>query len=123
MFLIPFIYKKINSIYTTHLFNIFLNRGNLFLQIEQDDIIEFCKLNGIYFTNMKIIDNNCYIEIDSKKTSVQDFYSYFENSHAECWRKFILIGNYDEDVIHINSTNPDFIQPILKDILTGCLKN
>jgi hypothetical protein len=123
MFLIPFIYKKTNSIYTTHLFNIFLNRGNLFLQIEQDDIIEFCKLNGIYFTNMKIIDNNCYIEIDSKKTSVQDFYSYFENSDAECWRKFILIGNYDEDFIHINSTNPDFIQPILKDILTGCLKN
>jgi len=123
MFLIPFIYKKINSIYTTHLFNIFLNRGNLFLQIEQDDIIEFCKLNGIYFTNMKIIDNNCYIEIDSKKTSLEDFYSYFENSDAECWRKFILIGNYNEDVIHINSTNPDFIQPILKDILTGCLKN
>ena len=123
MFLIPFIYKKKDSIYPTHLFNIFLNRGNLFLQIEQDDIIEFCKLNGIYYTYMKIIGDNCYIEIDSKKTSLEDFYSYFENSDAECWRKFILIGNYNEDFIHINSTNPDFIQPILKDILTGCLKN
>jgi len=123
MFLIPFIYKKTDSIYPTHLFNIFLNRGNLFLQIEKDEIKDFCHTNGIYFTNMKIINDRCYIEIDSKKTVVQDFYSYFENSDVECWRKFVLLGNYDEDFLHINSTNPEFIEPILKEILTGCLKN
>jgi len=123
MFLIPFIYKKTNLIYPIHLFNIFLNRGNLFLQMEQDEIKDFCDTNGIYYTNVKTIDDRCYIEVDSKKTTLQDFYSYFEKSDVECWRKFILLGNYDEDFLHINSTNPEFIEPILKEILTGCLKN
>ena len=123
MFLIPFIYKKTNLIYPIHLFNIFLNRGNLFLQMEQGEIKDFCDTNGIYYTNVKTIDDRCYIEVDSKKTTLQDFYSYFEKSDVECWRKFILLGNYDEDFLHINSTNPEFIEPILKEILTGCLKN
>lgn len=123
MFLIPFIYKKSDSIYPIHLFNIFLNNGNLFLQMEQDEIKDFCDTNGIYYINMKTIDDRCYIQVDSKKTVLQDFYSYFEKSDVECWRKFILLGNYDEDFLHINSTNPEFIEPILKDILSGCLKN
>ena len=123
MFLIPFIYKKSDSIYPIHLFNIFLNNGNLFLQMEQDEIKDFCDTNGIYYINMKTIDDRCYIQVDSKKTVLQDFYSYFEKSDVECWRKFILIGNYEEDFLHINSTNPEFIQPILKCILSGCLKN
>jgi len=123
MFLIPFIYKKIDSIYSTHIFNIFLNRGNLFLQMEQDEIKEFCDKNGIYYKKMVTIDERCYIEVDSKKTTLQDFYSYFENSDVECWRKFILIGNYEEDYIHVNNTNPEFIEPILKEILSDCFKN
>ena len=123
MFLIPFIYKKTNLIYPIHLFNIFLNRGNLFLQMEQDEIKDFCDTNGIYYTNVKTIDDRCYIEVDSKKTTLQDFYSYFEKSDVECWRKFILIGNYEEDYIHVNNTNPEFIEPILKEILSDCFKN
>ena len=123
MFLIPFIYKKSDSVYPNHLFNIFLNRGKSFLEMDTDEIDEFCKINGLYYTDMKIIDKFCYIRIDSKRTNIQNFYSYFENSEVECWRKFILRGNYDEDFLHINSTNPEFIQPILKCILSGCLKN
>jgi hypothetical protein len=123
MFLIPFIYKKSDSLYPTHFFNIFLNRGNLFLEMEKDEIDEFCRINGLYYTSSTFIDDHCYLKIDSKRTDIQNFYSYFENSDVECWRKFILIGNYDEDFLHINTTNPEFIQPVLKNILSGCLKN
>ena len=43
--------------------------------------------------------------------------SYIDNSNTECWRRFIMIGNEIEDFLHINNTNPDFIMPVLKNIL------
>jgi hypothetical protein len=117
MFLIPFIYKKIETIYPYHLFYIFLNRGTLFLQLDKSEIDSFCDNNEIYYSNKTIEKENCYIEIDTSRTNIRDFYSYYENSEAECWRKFILVGNYDEDFLHINETNPEFIQETLKSII------
>jgi hypothetical protein len=116
MFLIPFIYKKTESIYQTHIFHIFLNKGTLFLQINKSEIDSFCKENEIYYSKKKIQGNKCFLEIDLLKTKIEDFYSYFENSEAECWRRFVLVGNSTEDFLHINSTNPDFIEPILNEI-------
>ena len=116
MFLIPFIYKKNESLYTIHKFNIFLNVGNLFLQMDLDEIDDFCKINGLYYNNKIIKDDYCYIEIN-KATDLKSFYSYTENSTAECWRNFILIGSMEEDSLHINNTNPEFILPVLKEIL------
>ena len=117
MFLIPFIYKQSESIYPIHIFHIFLKKGISFLQIEEFEIDSFLEENEIFFTKKNIINNFCFVEINPLKTHIQNFYSYLENSDAECWRRFIMIGNETEDFLHINSTNPDFIRPVLKNIL------
>ena len=117
MFLIPFIYKKLENIYTTHIFHIFLNKGLLFLQLEHSQIESFCSENGLFYNSKKIVGDKCFLEIDTEKTKLEEFYSYAENSEDECWRRFILIGNYVEDFLHVNETNPEFIKPILENIL------
>ena len=53
MFLIPYIYKKTESIYPTHIFHIFLNKGILFLQV--DNIEPFCSENGLFYSSKKIV--------------------------------------------------------------------
>jgi len=110
MFLIPFLYKKIDDIQK---FLIFLDKGTEFIEIDESMINEFCEINEIYFDNKIIKGQYCYLNISSK-TDLKNFYTYTENSDAECWRRFIL---FDNDVLHINSTNPEFIQSILKNII------
>lgn len=117
MFLIPYIYEKKQSIYPVHIFHIFLNNGTLFLQMNNEDIEEFCNENGLFFKNKILKDDICFIELDIQKTNLKSFYFYTENVHLECFRRFILIGDYKEDLLDINDTNPEFIKPILKDIL------
>jgi hypothetical protein len=109
MFLIPFIYKKKESMYDVHIFHIFLNKGIMFL--ENNLVDEFLNENELYYKE-KIVDKNfCYIEIDTDKTDISLFYTYNENSDVECWRRFIYIGSSDD--LHINKTNPEFILPVL----------
>jgi len=117
MFLIPYLYKKKEAIYPIHLFYIFLQNGTFFLQMEADEIDEFLETNGFIWKKKTIHEKECYIEIDSEKTNISSFYSFIENSDAECWRRFLILGNANDDVLHVNSTNPDFIQPILQTIL------
>jgi len=114
MFLIPFIFKKIED-FTKFL--IFLDKGNKFLEVEENEIDEFCEVNEIYFDKKNIKENYCYIQI-SQKTNLKNFYNYTEalDSNAECWRRFIV---FDNDILHVNSTNPEFIQPILNNIIEG----
>jgi len=112
MFLIPFIYKKHDDVQK---FFIFLEKGTNFLEMDKSDINEFCETNEIYFDKKNIKGKYCYIQVN-KKTNLKNFYTYTENSEAECWRRFIYFEN---DIIHINSTNPDFIQPILNNIIEG----
>lgn len=117
MFLVPYILIKKESIYPVYVFHIFLNEGTLFLQMENDEIDSFCNENEIYFSK-KIVNNDfCYLEMDQIKTNLKNFYSYVENSDGECWRRFIMIGDSSEDYLHINETNPEFIIPVLKEIL------
>jgi hypothetical protein len=109
MFLIPFIRRtKIN----VQIIYVFLNKGKMFLQ--EENIDDFLEINSIYSKNTIIDNDYCYIEIDTIKTDMSLFYTYNENSNVECWRRFILIDN---DEFHINSTNPEFIQPVLKKII------
>ena len=110
MFLIPYIYLQNENI---NRFYIFLNQGKLFLQMHKNEIEDFCKENEIYFSKQDFFDDYCYIKV-SKNTNLKQFYSYTENSSAECWRNFIY---FEDDSVHINTTNPEFIQPILKNIL------
>lgn len=117
MFLIPYIYKKDGGEYFIHKFYIFLVQGKLFLEMDRDEIDEFCKENGFFFTNTFIEDNKCYLRIDPEKTDIQSFYLYTECSDLECWRRFIMIGNKEEDFLHVNNTNPEFILPILYKVL------
>ena len=117
MFLIPFIYKKVENIYPTHIFYIFLNKGTLFLQVDKAKIASFCNENELYSISKKIQSDYCLLEIDTTKTKLEEFYTYYENSDAECWRRFVLVGNYAEDFLHVNSTNPEFITHVLKNIL------
>lgn len=117
MFIVPFILIKKESIYPMYIFHIFLNQGKLFLQMNYDEIDDFCNENEIYFSKKTIKDEYCYLNIDSNKTVLNNFYSYVDNSDAECWRRFILSGNDNENYLHINETNPEFIQTVLKDIL------
>jgi len=118
MFLIPFIYKKVENIYTSHIIYVFLQRGTLFLQLDSSEIDSFCNDNQLYYKNKLVKDKFCYLEIDTEATNLKDFYSYYENSEAECWRKFVLVGNFEEDFLHINDSNPEFITPILKNIIS-----
>ena len=126
MFLIPYLYKKKESIYTVHIIHIFLNQGTLLINIDvnvnvnvnvNDDIDSFCSVNGFIYKKKIIIDNMCYIELDTVKTDIESFYTYHENSDAECLRRFICVGNDNEDYLHINATNPPFIIPVLKEVL------
>lgn len=117
MFLIPFVLKKTERVYPVYIIHVFLNRGCLFLQVNQEEIEDFCKENGLFYNKKFIKNDMCYLDIDSEKTNLKEFYSYYENSEEECWRKFILIGNYSEDFLHLNKTNPEFIMPHLKNIL------
>lgn len=112
MFLIPFLLKKSED-FTK--FFIFLEKGTQFIEIEKNEIDEFCKINELYFDKKIIKGKYCYIQISSK-TNLKNFYTYTENSDAECWRRFIVFEN---DILHVNSTNPEFIQPILKNIIEG----
>lgn len=114
MFLIPYLYKKKESLYTVHSFYIFLQNGNLFLQMEENEINTFLEENEFFYKKKTMYGEYCYIAIDSEKTNIQSFYSYIENNDAECWRRFLIVGTLKEDVLHINATNPEFIQPILK---------
>ena len=115
MFLIPYIYKKKESNYPVHIFHVFLNKGILFLQMEKEDINDFLIENGFFYNNQTILGDCCYVEIDEHKTYLPSFYSYIDNNEAECWRRFVMIGS--DDLLHVNSTNPEFIQPTLKKIL------
>uniref|UniRef100_A0A6C0D7I7 Uncharacterized protein n=1 Tax=viral metagenome TaxID=1070528 RepID=A0A6C0D7I7_9ZZZZ len=117
MFLVPYILIKKESIYPVYIFHIFLYQGTLLLQMNYDEINDFCNENEIYFVKKNSTDDYCYLEIDQTKTSLKNFYSYVENSEAECWRRFIMIGNNSEDYLHVNKTNIETIQPILKNIL------
>lgn len=116
MFLIPFCYKKLDGLYPIHVFYIFLTRGVHFLNLDSSEIDSFCYENGLYYAKKYMNGDYCYLDINTTKTKLDEFYSYFENSEAECWRKFIIVGDYSEDILHVNSTNPEFIQPILKSI-------
>ena len=109
MFLIPFIYKKRESLYDVHLFHIFLNKGVMFL--EHSLVDEFLNENELFYKRKVVKDNFCYIEIDTDRTDISLFYTYNENSDVECWRRFIYIGGSDD--LHIDRTNPDFILPVL----------
>jgi hypothetical protein len=117
MFLIPFIYKKIENIYPIYIFHIFLKKGVLFLELEKSEIDSFCKNNDLYFKKKEIVGDKCFLEIDTTRTRMEEFYTYYENSEDECWRRFVLIGNYTEDFLHVNHTKPEFIKPILENIL------
>ena len=117
MFLIPYLYKNKEANYPIHLFYVFLQRGILLLQMDETEIDSFLEENEFYYTKKTIIENHCYIEIDPIKTNINSFYTYIENSDAECWRRFIMIGNDSEDFLHVNNTNPEFIRPILTNIL------
>ena len=112
MFLIPFLFKKLDDIQK---FFIFLDKGIQFIEVEKDEIDEFCEINEIYFDKKIIKEKYCYLQVN-KKTNLQNFYTYTENSDAECWRRFILFEN---DILHVNSTNPEFIQSILNTIIEG----
>ena len=109
MFLIPFIYKKKESIYDIHIFHIFLNKGVMFL--EHSLVDEFLNENELFYKKKVVKDNFCYIEIDTDRTDISSFYTYNENSDVECWRRFIYIGSSDD--LHIDRTNPEFILPVL----------
>ena len=114
MFLIPFLFKKSEDFIK---FFIFLEKGTKFIEIEKNEIEEFCEVNEIYFDKKRIKGKYCYLHISSK-TNLKNFYTYTEtlDSDAECWRRFIIFEN---DILHVNSTNPEFIQPILKNIIEG----
>ena len=112
MFLIPFLFKKTED-FTN--FCIFLEKGIQFLEVEENEIDEFCEVNELYFDKKIIKEKYCYLQI-SQKTNLKNFYNYTEDSNAECWRRFIVFEN---DILHVNSTNPEFIQPILKNIIEG----
>ena len=45
MFIVPYIYIKKESIYPIHIFHIFLIQGTLFLQMNWDEIDDFCDEN------------------------------------------------------------------------------
>lgn len=98
-----------------HIFHVFLYQGKLFIQ--SDNIEEFCNDNELYYKKKTTLDNYCFLEIDETRTVLTQFYSYNENSEAECWRRFIMVGDSSEDFLHVNDTNPEFIVPILKNIL------
>ena len=107
--------------YPIHIMHIFLNMGQLFLQVDQDDIDTFCEENALYYDTKIIKGDYCYIKINEELTDIKSFFSYIENSNAECWRRFIMIGNSSENFLNINSTNPEFIQPVLNTILEELL--
>ena len=109
MFLIPFICRKNDDFYR---FYIFLDKGTQFIELDIQDIDEFCNENGLYYDKKIVIEDYCYLFI-SNKTNLLSFYTYTENCEAECWRRFIT---FEKDLLHINSTNPEFIQPILKTV-------
>ena len=117
MFLIPFVYTYKNTIYPIHIIHIFLNQGTSFLDIKEENIEYFLKENNLIYLSKKIIDDKCYIYIDSKKTDILSFYSYHENYENECWRRFLMIGNEREDFLNINDTNPPFILTTLEQVL------
>jgi len=117
MFLIPYIYEKKQSIYPVYIFHIFLTQGTVFLQVEDLEIEDFCNENGLFYKNKFIKNNFCFVEVDTKKTDLKSFYFYTETVQVECFRRFILIGDYNEDILDINDTNPEFIKPILNNIL------
>ena len=105
------------SIYPIYLFYVFLNKGKLFLQINSEELDDFCNENGFRYNKKTIQNEYCYLEINTESTDIKSFYSYIDNDEAECWRRFIYIGNDTEDFLHINNTNPDFIQPVIKEII------
>jgi len=110
MFLIPYIYNKKESAYNIYIYHIFLNKGTLFIQLDETDIDSFLEINEFFYTKKTILNDYCYVEIDVSKTHINSFYSYIDNDDAECWRRFLLVEN---DILHVNNTNPEFIQPIL----------
>jgi len=112
MFLIPFYYKRKESIFDVYYIYIFLNQGKSFIQ--EENIDNFLNENELYYRKKTIDNEYCYVEIDSFKTDINSFYNYNENSNAECWRRFIIIK---DDELHINDTNPEFILNNLKKIL------
>jgi hypothetical protein len=85
--------------------------------MKEEEIEEFCNENEIFFIHKKVSDDFCFLEIDTQKTNLKSFYFYTENVKVECFRRFVLVGNYTEDFLQINDTNPEFIQPVLKTIL------
>ena len=112
MYLIPFILRNIDLYFKSKIIFIFLNKGIKF--IEEDDIESFLEDNEIFIKNKIFKNDYCFLEVDSEKTVVSNFYTYNENNNVECWRRFIMIEN---DELHINNTNPEFIQGVLKEIL------
>ena len=89
-----------------------MNKGTMFLRNENNLVDEFLNENELYYNKKVIQGDYCFIEIDREKTNISSFYTYNENSDVECWRRFVCIG--ENDNLHIDNTNPEFIQPVLK---------
>lgn len=104
MILIPFfIQKSPPSLIPWHLqpISVFLeNRGKQFCQVENPEI--WLQENGFIVCNQWKQENMMFVEIDTEKTRLRDFYSFEEltkqqqKGTEECWRTFFLLHSENE---------------------------
>lgn len=99
MKLIPFFYsKKETNEFTIYTLRLFTERAGKSIwkadgQLSADEISrDHMEPNGLFSKRVLINKDIAFIEIDSEKTNLNDFFSYEEAlanpDKPECWRKF-----------------------------------
>jgi hypothetical protein len=104
MKLLPyFLTKQQKKDFTIYKFSVFLSHAGKSVweepELLSDKTIkkEYCESNGLYVKNLFLDTKKqiAYIEIDTSKTILSDFYSYEESiqksEKPECWRNFYFI--------------------------------
>jgi hypothetical protein len=112
MKLVPFIHrqKQVNSFWVSELLLFLSHAGRGVWKTEEPGVLssktileEYCEPNGFVVKNLHLDPQNniAYIEIDSTKTKLSDFYTWEEAlqqpTKPECWRPFFFMRDKNNE--------------------------
>lgn len=123
MFIIPFFKREpLKSLSAWKLIpvTIFLeNRGKNFYELGPTESLEdWLHYNGFFAKEIWQEENTFFIEMDTEKTKLNDFYSFEQvtitqnKGTEECWKTFFLMTSDKQDENSIQSWNELIEKPI-----------
>jgi hypothetical protein len=115
MKLVPFVFTQSNTPTLTKIkLSLFLSHAGKAVWQTDETVLskeqiqsEYLQPNGFTTNQIWIVNDTCYIEVDTTKTNIASFYTWEEalslSDKPECWRSFYFF----HDTIGANLWTPD----------------